>query len=309
MKILCTRSNENETDHLSDLLIHGFHELGHEVIDSPRIWHIHNDGKPGPDGKQRNELHGKGFTLTNILPNDANIDRTDIESKIRNNYFDLHVLSRADFESIYESVILDTQSASKIIIVDGKDQADLTHYRDHRHLVGCGSYFKRELMVDHPKINPIGFSFPKQKIIDRTGITKEKLLSGAKPVEGSNPDKYIFNNEEDYYRDYAASYFGETTRKGGWDCQRHHEILASGGVPWFKDLKYCPEQTCTALPKEELLAVCQLIEDNGIEWFETLEGKEIYEAIQETVFNHFLEHGTTEATAKYVLDTHKRNYG
>ena len=120
MRILCTRSNENETDHLSDLLIHGFHELGHEVIDAPRIWHIHNDGKPGPDGKQRNELHGRGFTLTAVLPDDTNIDRTDIEGKIRNRYFDVCVLSRADFKSVYEDLILEVYPKKKLLLLTVK---------------------------------------------------------------------------------------------------------------------------------------------------------------------------------------------
>jgi hypothetical protein len=310
MKILITRCNEHETDHMGDLLIHGFTELGHDVVDAPRVWHVHADGKPGPAGKHRHELHGKGFTLTNILPNDSHIDRTDIESKIRNKYFDLHVLSRADFESPYEKLILDTCSDSKIITLDGKDQSDFQHYRDHAHLVGRGSYFKRELTFDNPFVHPIGFTFPKQKIIDRTGIVKEKIFSGAKPVEGDNATKkYMFDNEQEYYRDYAASYFGETTRKGGWDCMRHHEIMASGCVPWFTDLADCPEQTCTFLPKEDLLAVNQFMADNGAEWFEHGEGLDIYETLQERIFDHFLNHCTTEAMAKYVLDTHKRNYG
>lgn len=310
MRILCTRSNSHETDHLSDLLIHGFTDLGHEVVDAPRVWHIHSDGQPGPNGKQRNELHGRGFTLTNIMPDDSHIDRTDIEGKIRAKHFDLCVLSRADFESPYEQLILETYSPSEIIIIDGKDQDNLWHYRDHQHLVGRGSYFKRELTFNHEQIHPIGFSFPKQKIVDRTGVKKERILSGAKPVEGDNATKkYMFDNETEYYLDYASSYFGETTRKGGWDCMRHHEIMASGGVPWFKDLKYCPEQTCTFLPKEELLAVCQLIDDNGIEWFESGFGRDMYDALQATIFEHFLNHCTTEAMAKYVLDTHKRNYG
>ena len=132
MKILCTRSNEHETDHLSDLLIHGFTDLGHEVVDAPRIWHIYDDGKLGPNGKERNKLHGRGFTLTSVIDND-NADRTDIENKIRNQYFDIVVLSRADFKSVYEDLILETYPKSKIIIIDGKDQCDLTHYINHIH--------------------------------------------------------------------------------------------------------------------------------------------------------------------------------
>lgn len=303
MKILFTRNLEHQTDHLSDMLIHGFRELGHEVVDAPRIWHIYNDSQPGPSGEDRTQLHGRGFTLTNIIDED-NADRSDIEDRIRNQYFDIVVLSRADFESIYEKLILDTYPKDKIIIIDGKDQGDLTHWRDHTHLIDCGTYFKRELYMDNPKIHPISFSFPRQKIIDRTGITKEKLMSGAKPVPGGDPAKYTFDNEQDYYRDYASSYFGDTMRKGGWDCQRHYEIMASGAVPIFLGIEQCPPQTCVSLPKDLLLAVNGLIADNGIEWFTTEPGLTVYNELQRQIFDHFLNNCTSEATAKYVLELH-----
>ena len=305
MKILCTRSNEHETDHLSDLLIHGFTDLGHEVVDAPRIWHIYDDGKLGPNGKERNKLHGRGFTLTSVIDND-NADRTDIENKIRNQYFDIVVLSRADFKSVYEDLILETYPKSKIIIIDGKDQGDLTHYRNHIHLVDKGTYFKRELFFNDARVHPISFSFPKQKIIDRTDITKNKIMSGAKPIPGSDQTKYTFDNETDYYRDYAGSYFGETMQKGGWDCQRHYEIMASGAVPIFHGIEQCPPRTCASLPKDLLLAVNALVAEHGVEWFTTEPGLTVYTELQRQIFEHFLNNCTSEATAKYVLDTHNR---
>ena len=305
MKILFTRNLEHQTDHLSDMLIHGFRDLGHEVVDAPRIWHIYNDGQPGPNGEERRQLHGRGFTLTNIL-NEDTVDRTNIEEKIQNQYFDIVVLSRADFKSIYEDLILSVYPKSKIIIIDGKDQGDLTHWRDHQHLVEAGTYFKREFYFDDARIHPVSFSFPKQKIIDRTGIVKNKTMSGAKPVPGGNPAKYTFDNETDYYKDYAESYFGDTMQKGGWDCQRHYEIMASGAVPIFHGIEQCPANTCTTLPKDLLLAVNGLIAENGVEWFTTEPGLTVYQELQQQIFDHFLNNCTSEATAKYVLDTHNQ---
>ena len=305
MKILFTRRLENETDHLSDMLIHGFRDLGHEVVDAPRIWHIYNDGLAGPNGEERRQLHGRGFTLTNICDADS-VDRDNIEEKIQNQYFDLVVLSRADFESMYEKLILAVYPRSKIIIIDGKDQADLTHFRDHAHLVDCGTYFKREYYFDDSRIHPISFSFPREKIIDRSAIVKDKIMSGARPVPGGETAKYTFDNETDYYRDYAESYFGDTQQKGGWDCQRHYEIMASGAVPIFHNIENCPANTCTSLPKDLLLAVHGLIAEHGLEWFTTDSGLTVYTELQHQIFDHFLNNCTSTATAQYVLDTHKR---
>jgi hypothetical protein len=304
MKILFTRNLEHETDHLSDMLIHGFRDLGHEVVDAPRIWHIYNDGQPGPNGEERVKLHGRGFTLTNILDEDT-VDRTDIERKIRDQYFDIVVLSRVDFKSVYEDLIFEVYPKNKIIMFDGKDQADLVHFRDTRHFVDLGTYFKRELYFDDTRVHPISFSFPRQKIVDRTNIVKEKLFSGAKPVEGDNATKkYTFDNEVAYYSDYAASYFGETMQKGGWDCQRHYEIMASGCVPVFRGMEYCPPRTCTSLPKDLLFAVHGLIADNGVEWFTTESGLVVYKELQSQIFDHFMTNCTSRATAEYVLNTH-----
>ena len=307
MRILCTRSNEHETDHLSDLLVHGFTDLGFEVVDAPKLWYIYNDSKSGPNGEERIKLHGRGFSLSNTIDADT-VDRTDIEAKIRCQYFDLVVLTRADFKSVYEDLILEIYPKNKIIIIDGKDQGDLTHYRDHRHLVDAGTYFKRELYFDDPRVHPVSFSFPKQKIIDRTGVVKDTVISGSRPVfkDANGVAQYKFDNEVDYFNDYARSYFGETQMKGGWDCQRHYEIMASGCVPIFHGIEQCPPLICTTLPKEELLAVNGLIAEYGVEWFADA-GLAVYKELQASIFDHFVKNCTSESTAKYVLDTHQKN--
>jgi hypothetical protein len=129
-------------------------------------------------------------------------------------------------------------------------------------------------------------------------------MSGAKPIPGSDQTKYTFDNEKDYYSDYAASYFGETMQKGGWDCQRHYEIMASGAVPIFHGIEHCPPNTCESLPKDLLLAVNGLVAEHGVEWFTTEPGLTVYNELQRQIFDHFVNNCTSEATAKYVLNTH-----
>jgi hypothetical protein len=310
MKILYTRNLLTDMDHVADLTMHGLIGLGHEVIDSPRVWHVYKDNQPGPNGQQRSELHGLGFTVSNTIDNDDHVDRTDIENKIRNRYFDLIVLSRADFGSPYEELILDIYPASQIIILCGKDQHDFTTNRDHKFLIGRGSYFKRELAFNHPQIFSINCSFPKEKVIHPSGVAKDQLLSSAKPIHSQDKTaQYKFTNETDYYQDYARSYFGKTIKKyDWWDYERHYEIMAAGCVPWFDEMKHCPSQSLVSLPKEEIMAAAQLIEDNGLEWFTTETGLDIYTELQSSIFDHFLNHCTTEAVAKYVLETHANNF-
>ena len=311
MKILFTRNETFANEYLADSIFHGLVSLGHEVVDVPELWYMYKDGRPGTGQyKSHTELHGKGFTMYRLLDDDSHIDRTNIEEKIRSQYYDLCILARADFGSPYEQLIVDTYPDSKIITLDGRDQQNLTHYRDSQHLADRGSYFKRELPIRDQRIQPISFAFPKEKIIHPAGITKENLIAGATPVfkDASGVAHYSFDNELDYYKDYARSYFGKTQMKGGWDCMRHYEIMAAGCVPIFEGLEHCPEMTCTTLPKEELLAVNGLIAENGIDWFLTPIGQEVYKELQSRIFTHFINNCTTEAVATYMLDTHRNQF-
>ena len=95
-------------------------------------------------------------------------------------------------------------------------------------------------------VYPITFSVPESKIV--TGIQhKTKLLSNLIP---GNISTYIYNTEEQYYNEYKSSLFATTTKKSGWDCMRHYEILASGTIPYFPNIENCPNNTMALLPKD-----------------------------------------------------------
>jgi len=52
-----------------------------------------------------------------------------------------------------------------------------------------------------------------------------------------------YDSEQRYYDQYSDAYFGYTMKKGGWDCMRHHEIIAAGALPYFYDFDNCPHRT------------------------------------------------------------------
>ena len=52
---------------------------------------------------------------------------------------------------------------------------------------------------------------------------------------------------------YKKSIFALTYKKAGWDCLRHYEILMNGCIPLFLDIKNCPTNTLSTLPKEQLI--------------------------------------------------------
>ena len=289
MKILYTREQTGQ-DYLSDNLLHGLRSLeGAEVVDSPRLWYLYKE-----DFANTNPLsiYGYGFSYCGVLDNDT-VDRSDIEGKIRSKYFDLIILSRIDHPSPYLNLILENYDPTQIIIVDGQDSTGI-----NTDFLNKGVYFKRELIESDANILPINFGFPKEKI--QSVKDKTQILSDAAP------SLHIFTVEQEYYDNYNKSLFGKTRKKSGWDCMRHYEILACRTIPWFEDIKDCPERICTSLPKELLIVALDLINQNGAEWFMAGAGRDRYCELESGMHDHFLKHCTTEALARYVLDAHAK---
>jgi hypothetical protein len=132
-------------------------------------------------------------------------------------------------------------------------------------------------------IYPIGFSIPEEKIVE-TVPEKKKVLATVIP---GKLDTYIFDKEEDYYKDYQQSKYALTTKKGGWDCLRHYEILANGCIPLFSNIDKCPSQTMTFFPK-------QLVIDAN-------SNPDKYEYYASKLLEYTRQHLTTEKMASYIL--------
>ena len=93
MKILFIHADPDKSefynDYLSDLLLHGLREIyGEDVIDYPGSWYLYKDEIIKKD-YDKSKLWGKGFTVCNTLDNFRSFDRTDLEKKIKNKYFEL----------------------------------------------------------------------------------------------------------------------------------------------------------------------------------------------------------------------------
>lgn len=298
MKILYSKHCDKGQDYLADSTFHGLKSIpGIEVIDSPRMWYMYqNDFGPGKNSLSN--LYGRGFTYYATIPDDSNIDRSDIEGKIKNKYFDLIIFSRLDawHLSPYVDLVLEHYPPSKVIFLDGEDGIFIQD-----RFLGKGTYFKRELTVDNRSINPVSFGFPEEKI--------QPLIEKTQAISNNIPSGRSHNEENTYYQEYARSCFGKTKKKSGWDCLRHYEILGSRSIPWFEDIRSCPERICTTLPKSLLVQVLDLINQKSPDWFLNGVGKEKYLELENLVYNHFIRHCTTKAVATYMLDTHlKQTY-
>ena len=263
-------------DYLNDLLFFGLTEIKDvEVIDSTPIIHLYKQYK---DNIPNHLLWGKGFTSTYLLDSD-NLDRSDLEKKIADKYFDLIIYGAVNRCLDYYDLIVKVYPKDKIFLIDGSDTTDV-HVLSKSH-----PYFKRELKTN--EFIPIHFSIPESKIAKRK-LEKIQDYGTIIPGEGL----YKFDIESLYYDDYNKSYFGVTMKKAGWDCMRHYEILANNCIPYFIGLEECPEYTLTNLPKELLFEAKDLANNfNETKYYSMLE--EFATIVKENL--------TTKKLANYVL--------
>jgi hypothetical protein len=264
-------------DYLNDLLFYGFTELENiEVVDSTPIIHLYKENQ----GKiPIQHLWGKGFTSTFLIEQDK-VDRTNIEEKIKDKYFDLIIYGSVKRCLDYYDLVSSIYPSNKIILIDGDDFVGVSP------LSVKHPYFKRELLDN--KMIPIHFAIPKSKIT-QIKLDKSQEYGSIIPGQGG----YKFDIEQEYYNDYNKSYFGVTIKKAGWDCMRHYEILANNCVPYFIDLKECPQYILTNLPKELLLEAKDLAENFD---------EQKYFSILNELFEYTKNNLTTKQLAQHVLE-------
>jgi hypothetical protein len=297
MNILLTRPTGGGQDYLCDSVFHGLRSLfGDTVVDAPRLWYMYKSEFGVGKADLATTVYGRGFTIFATL-DDGNIDRTDIERKIANHFFDLIVIARIDHGTPYLSLILEHYKPNQIVILDGKDPWDI-----HTDFVGKGIYFKREFVQDiagtfRNTVFPISFAFPREKI--QHVSEKKKYFSHVDPRDTST---YIHSTEQSYYNDYRESLFGVTMVKAGWDCMRHYEIMGCRSVPLFLGLFNCPTKICTTLPKNLLLDVLRTVETKTVDWFNTAAGSDYYVNMEYQIHHHFINNCLTDILAKSIID-------
>lgn len=293
MKILFL-SHASIPDYQNDMLFHGLRSnYGDSVVDYPRLSYMYQSYG------DVSGLYGKGFSLYGLLGDDSSVDRTNLYERAMNHEFDLVVYGSLQRNRMWFSKLADVYKRHEIIGIDGEDQSHFIGGMEKHCL-----YFKRELSQPHEGIFPIHFAIPQEKIGTLKPLMKKKFLARVDPRDRST---YVFEKEEDYYRDYAESLFAITMKKGGWDCLRHLEILANGTIPVFLDFTECPKTTCTNLPKEELIEALNLFKEHPEpKYWDSDEGHSVWLSLWRRIHLKFARHSTTRMLAQYVIETQQR---
>ena len=275
-------------DYQSDAIMHGGRMLfGSDFVDCNRPWYMYRKDRDLywksriPDN---GKSFGRGFTLCGTLDEDT-VDRTDIEKKIENKYFDLVIYGSVTRCFDHIQLVMKHYDKSKIVFVDGEDDQNI-----RTNLLGLGHVFKRELTPDVKGVFPINFSIPKEKIVN---TVPTKTLDWATIVPGKL-ETYIYDEEGPYYKGYQDAMFALTHKKGGWDCLRHYEILMNGCIPYFPDLPHSPIGTMHRFPRELILESNRMIDSGEIQtdWYYTMANR---------LLNYTRDNLTSENVVKDIL--------
>ena len=191
----------------------------------------------------------KVHTLYNKLDSSMikkNLNKKNLLKTIKNKYYDFIIYPSIRRCNLLFDEVIKIYEINKVIAIDGEDDPCISiKYIDK------SIYFKREFLefYKYKNIKPISFFLPKNilEFVNKYNhnIKKKYLLA---PCDPRDITTYIYDQEIDYYKQYSESFFAFTKSKGGWDCLRHYEILASGCLPFFKDIEHKPKYTMMNYP-------------------------------------------------------------
>ncbi len=194
-------------------------------------------------------LYGRGFTIYrklnhelkhNILLENSN----NIITNIKERKYDKIIWTSIRRYNLYLGLAIQSgYEQENLIAIDGEDDQIILRELKENKMLTCTKYYKRELTQKDMDIGarPISFKFPQtHDLVGKNTILKSQILAPCDPRYKSS---YIYKEEFTYYENYQRSLFGFTTKKNGWDCLRHYEILACNCLPIFPDIEKMPSST------------------------------------------------------------------
>jgi len=209
------------------------------------------------DYKTPDSLYGRGFTAFCTLPSRLRSDKRIQTVDLGNIVSLASDNSNLDFQVVYTSIWRESRelssitgvhrplNISKIHILDGEDEENI-----HEAVDLDVAYWKRELTISKQNLKPISFCLPPNRLPFITNgydyIPKKTILLA--PCDPRLRETYVFNTQDSYYLQYQSSLFAATTKKGGWDCLRHYEVLANHCIPYFPGIQRKHHLTMASYP-------------------------------------------------------------
>jgi hypothetical protein len=305
-------NHRNVTDYLKDVFLN--HLLWSNSIEiHTNMWNAINFKDYGEDRLKK--LYGNGHTVWGKLESwnkdklnfvgVADIKKTDYDYIVFSEVIGLQLLmedpntnSLMDFPP-WLTKVFEKYKREQIIVLDGLDRDTV-----NEKIVDRTTYYKREIGTNcqHLDIHPISFAYPAYaptpKISDKT-----YLLAPCDPRFA--PNSYVFGNEFYYNMQYSKALFAVTTKKGGWDCMRHYEIIANNCVPYFPGIENKPKLTMKNYPVKLQEEANKLYEDMAI-GAEPIKITDQYVKIKQEFTDWMYDYGTSYIYPKLFVDNNSK---
>lgn len=246
LKVLLINSDDGP-DYLADLVNYFFITSDLEVSTNHIIDFLFDDYQ------NLDNLYGKGFTLYGKLSHKLknNITELQLEEIFDTfDYFDIIIFTsihrKYKLKDIKDSLffkLIKKINSSNVIVLDGEDFTEVD-----TDISQVSKYYKRELINQYKEhAHPISFTFPALEASKNlTNFSKKSQILA--PMDPRFLNSYIYEDEASYFNQYKKSHFGVTTKKAGWDCMRHYEILSCNTLLFFPDILSKPETTMSDFP-------------------------------------------------------------
>ncbi|MCS3753158.1 hypothetical protein GGP79_001103 [Salinibacter ruber] len=188
-----------QEDFLSDSLLHGLRKIySNNVIDWPKNRYIYKNS-------EYDDIHGGGFTIYNTL-DDIEIEREDVKSRAKKNYFDLVILAKIHNQSDFIIRNYGWLTQTNLVILDTADQDNIYPYSTNdlkkgytflfKNLYKQFPYFKREITNYSYFSAKFGFlPVSLTKMIDNLSIKgNKKLLNNLENISFSIPKSKVLES-------------------------------------------------------------------------------------------------------------------
>ena len=142
-------------------------------------------------------------------------------------------------------------------------------------------------------IHPLSYCIPDENIVNSEVVQKKHIIISDLIPGQQITYRFGPNDEKEYNEHYQESMFAYSSKKGGWDCLRHYEILSNGCIP-IMNFDGCPSNTLTTLPKD-LLIECNKI----LPYKKNM--KKTYDEYVYKLLEHMKTHCSTSANTRYFL--------
>lgn len=283
MKILFI-TNAKNLNYVRDSVFHGLIDSNYDVIDTTYLKILSDRNALGQQSRK--------FSLYGKLPLRENINRLNIIERIKNKEFDYIFYGCVSYLEYFD-IVKNIYDPQHIIILCGSDKFTKEKYIDeYQKYSNYANIFIRELdNFYHENIHPISYGIPENCFI-KTNPNKIRKTSLLIPGDLST---YIYKTEKEYYTQYQNSQFAFTSKKGGWDCLRHYEIISQKCLPVFINFNDKPRYTMTNWPDDLQCKVNLLFFEHKIDLT-------YYNQLLTQFFDYAINHFTTKCLIKYIFN-------